>query len=79
MDLVQLAQLVRAGYPIGVGLAALGCGIGLGIAVNGAMGALARQPEVSGKIFTYLIIGAAFIEALTLYALLCLYFIPAAK
>lgn len=56
--------------PIGVGLAAIGSGLGLGRAVGSAMDAMGRQPEASGKIQTGMIIGAAFIEALTLYALL---------
>lgn len=56
--------------PIAVGLAALGSGIGLGIAVYGAMVAIGRQPEASGKILTNMIIGAALIEALTIYALI---------
>ncbi len=56
--------------PIGVGLAAIGSGIGLGRAVGQAMEAMGRQPEAHGKIQTSMIIGAAFIEALTLYALL---------
>jgi len=55
--------------PLGLGLAALGCGIGIGMAVNGAMSAMARQPEALGRIQTAMIIGAAFIEALTIYAL----------
>lgn len=56
--------------PLGVGLAALGSGIGLGIAVMGALEAIGRQPEASGKILTNMIIGAALIEALTIYALI---------
>lgn len=56
--------------PISVGIAALGSGIGLGIAVKGAMEAIGRQPEASGKIMTSMIIGAALIEALTIYALI---------
>lgn len=56
--------------PVGVGLAALGSGIGLGIAVSGALNAIGRQPEASGKILTNMIIGAALIEALTIYALI---------
>lgn len=64
---VQAALAFSA--PLGVGLAALGSGIGLGIAVKGALEGISRQPEMSGKLFTYLIIGAALIEALTIYAL----------
>lgn len=56
--------------PLAVGFAALGSGIGLGIAVKGALEAISRQPEASGKILTNMIIGAALIEALTIYALI---------
>ncbi len=55
--------------PMGVGLAAVGSGLGLGPAVGKAMEAIGRQPEASGKILTAMIIGAALIEALTIYAL----------
>ena len=55
--------------PIGLGLAALGSGIGLGNAVGGAMNAIGRQPEAAGKIQLAMLLGCAFIEALTIYAL----------
>ena len=55
--------------PIAVGIAAIGSGLGLGRAVGSAMEAMGRQPEAAGKIQTGMIIGAAFIEALTIYAL----------
>lgn len=58
------------GLPMGVGLAAVGSGLGLGRAVGSAMEAMGRQPEAAGKIQTAMVVGAAFIEALTLYALL---------
>jgi F-type H+-transporting ATPase subunit c len=56
---------------IGAGLAAIGClggGIGIGIAANGAAQAVARQPEQSGKIMTFFILGAALAEATSIYA-----------
>ena len=55
--------------PIGLGLAAIGSGIGLGNAISGAMNAMGRQPEAIGQIQTAMIIGCAFIEALTIYSL----------
>ena len=55
--------------PVGLGMAAIGSGIGLGRAVGSAMEAIGRQPEASGKIQVAMVIGAAFIEALTIYAL----------
>jgi len=56
--------------PLAVGVAAVGSALGLGKAVGSAMEAMGRQPEAIAKIQTGMIIGAAFIEALTIYALL---------
>lgn len=56
--------------PMAVGVAAIGSALGLGKAVGSAMEAMGRQPEAIAKIQTGMIIGAAFIEALTIYALL---------
>jgi len=61
--------------PLAVGLAALGSGIGLGRAVGSAMEAIGRQPDASGKILTNMIIGAALIEALTIYALIVFFIV----
>lgn len=61
--------LIALAYPLGLGLAALGSGLGLGRAVGSAMEAMGRQPEAAGRIQTAMIIGSAFIEALTIYAL----------
>ncbi len=52
-----------------VGLAALGCGVGMGSAVNGACVGIARNPEASGKITVTMILGLALIESLTIYGL----------
>ncbi len=60
-------------YPIGLGIAALGSAFGLGRAVSSAMEAIGRQPEASGKIQTSMIIGCAFIEAITIYALISIF------
>ena len=53
-----------------IALAAALCGLAQGRALDKAMEALARQPEVSGDLRTNLIIGLAFIESLAIYALL---------
>ena len=55
--------------PMAVGIAAFGSALGLGRAVEGAMNAMGRQPEASGKIQLAMLLGCAFIEALTIYAL----------
>ena len=54
---------------LGVGLAALGTGIGQGIGLAKAAEGVARNPGASGKITTTLIIGLAMIESLCIYAL----------
>ena len=51
-------------------MAAIGSGLGLGKAIEGGMNAMGRQPEAIGQIQTAMIIGCAFIEALTIYALI---------
>ncbi len=62
-------------YPLGLGLAAIGSALGLGKAVTAAMEAMGRQPEAAAKIQTGMIIGCAFIEALTIYALISVFLI----
>jgi F-type H+-transporting ATPase subunit c len=59
---ITLAALKLVGY----GLAAVGPGIGIGIACYGACVGTARQPELAGRLFTNFIIGAALAEALAL-------------
>lgn len=61
-------EMLGLALPLGLGLAAIGSGLGLGKAVSGAMEAMGRQPEAIGQIQTAMIIGCAFIEALTIYA-----------
>ncbi len=63
-------NIMGLALPLGLGLAAMGCGLGLGRAIEGGMSAMGRQPEAIGQIQTAMIIGCAFIEALTIYALI---------
>lgn len=72
----DLITAMNFALPFGVGIAAIGSGLGLGRAVGSAMEAIGRQPEAAGKIQTAMIIGAAFIEALTIYALALVFLLP---
>lgn len=56
------------GSALAIGIGALGPGIGIGMAVKGAMEALGRNPEAAGDIRTTMIIGAALAEAVAIYA-----------
>ena len=51
---------------IGYGLATLGPALGIGVLVGKTQEATARQPEVGGRLFTNMIIGAGMVEALGL-------------
>ena len=53
---------------IGAGLAAVGAGIGIGLAAWGALNGMARQPEMSGKLQTAMLIAAALGEGVALFA-----------
>jgi len=53
---------------LGAGLAAIGAGLGIGKIGGSAMEGIARQPEASGKIQTAMLIAAAFVEAVALFA-----------
>ena len=55
--------------PMGLGIVAVGSALGLGKAVAAAMEATGRQPEAATKILINMATGCAFIEALTIYAL----------
>jgi F-type H+-transporting ATPase subunit c len=60
---------MTGGYgPIGAGLAALGAGIGIGQIGGKAVEAIARQPEAISKIQTNMIIAAALVEGVALFA-----------
>ncbi|RRC94885.1 MULTISPECIES: ATP synthase F0 subunit C [Schaalia] len=51
---------------IGYGIATLGPAIGIGYLVGKTQESTARQPEVAGRLFTNMIIGAGMVEALGL-------------
>ncbi len=53
---------------IGAGLAAIGAGIGIGKIGASATEAMARQPEFAGKIQTAMLIAAALVEGVALFA-----------
>jgi F-type H+-transporting ATPase subunit c len=67
------AGLAKLGGAIGAGLAGLGAGFGIGRIGGSAMEAIARQPEASGDIRANMIIAAALVESVCLFAvIICL-------
>ena len=67
---VFLAELGYAflGASLGAGLAALAAGLGIGKIGASAVESIARQPNESAKIQTAMVIAAAFIEGVALFA-----------
>ena len=60
-------KAVAAGAAIG--LAGLGAGIGEGMLVAGALEAIWKNPEVKGKIMTFMILFLALVESVAIYGL----------
>ena len=61
-------MLAHLAAGIGAGLAGIGGAYGIGRIAGGAMHATARQPSASGDIRVTMIIAAALIEGVTLFA-----------
>lgn len=57
------------------GLAAIGPGVGIGLVFGNAIQAMARQPEATGRITTYMWIGFTLAEALALIGIAVPFFI----
>lgn len=61
------------GVGIGAGLAAIGAGMGIGRLAAAAMESVARQPDAANEIRSNMILTAAFIEGVALFAeVICL-------
>lgn len=61
-------ELGKFGAAIGAAIAVIGAGLGIGKIGSTAMESIARQPEAAGDIRTSMIIVAAFIEGVSLFA-----------
>jgi F-type H+-transporting ATPase subunit c len=66
-EMVMALSTIGAG--LAIGLAAAGAGTGQGHAVRGTQEAMARNPQMAGKLTTTMFIGLAIIEALAIYGL----------
>ena len=67
-----LAELSVTGFgaSIGAAIAAIGAGIGIGKIGAAAMEAIARQPEAAGDIRSSMIVIAALVEGVALFAVI---------
>ncbi|MEZ3590919.1 MAG: ATP synthase F0 subunit C [Muribaculaceae bacterium] len=68
--LAAIEGLLGLGACIGAGIAAIGAGLGIGRIGGSAMEAIARQPEAGGDIRSNMIVIAALIEGVALFAVI---------
>ena len=70
---INSARLI--GMAIAAGLGVIGPGIGIGLIGSGAMNAIGRNPEASGKIVSNMILAIVFTEALGILTLVVAFII----
>lgn len=68
--ILAAAELAKLGASLGAGIAAIGAGLGIGKIGASAMEAIARQPEAAGDIRSSMIVIAALIEGVALFAVI---------
>ncbi len=70
---VETARLL--GMALAAGLGVIGPGIGIGLIGGGAMQAIGRNPEATGKIISNMILAIVFTEALGILAIVVAFII----
>lgn len=63
-------DLAKAGGAVGASIAAMAAGVGIGQIGKGAVEAISRQPEAKGDIRANMILTAAFVEGVALFAVI---------
>lgn len=72
---MELESARMIGTALAAGLGVLGPGIGIGLIGSGAMQAIGRNPEASGKVVSNMILAIVFTEALGILALVVAFII----
>lgn len=70
MILAAVEALTAVGAAVGAGIAAIAAGFGIGKIGSAAMEAIARQPEAAGDIRSNMIVIAALVEGVALFAVI---------
>lgn len=73
LNLLMEAGMGQGLAGIGAGIAAIGAGIGVGRIGGSALEGMARQPEAAGDLRSNMIVAAALVEGVALFAvIICL-------
>lgn len=67
---LEVVGLAKLGGALGAALAAIGAALGIGMIGSKAMEAIARQPEAAGDIRANMVVAAALIEGIALFAVI---------
>lgn len=68
--ILAVESLAALGAALGASIAAIGAGLGIGKIGSSAMEAIARQPEAAGDIRSSMIVIAALVEGVALFAVI---------
>lgn len=68
--ILAVGSLAALGAALGASIAAIGAGLGIGKIGSSAMEAIARQPEAAGDIRSSMIVIAALVEGVALFAVI---------
>lgn len=68
---LESTRLMSKSFAVAVG--GLGPALGIGMICSKAMEAIGRNPESAGKLFVPMLLGAAFAEAIAIYALVVVF------
>lgn len=68
--ILAVKSLAALGAALGASIAAIGAGLGIGKIGSSAMEAIARQPEAAGDIRSSMIVIAALVEGVALFAVI---------
>lgn len=70
LNLLMAAEMGQGLAGIGAGIAAIGAGIGVGKIGGSALEGMARQPEAAGDLRSNMIVAAALVEGVALFAVI---------
>ena len=70
LNLLMAADMGQGLTGIGAGIAAIGAGIGVGKIGGSALEGMARQPEAAGDMRSNMIVAAALVEGVALFAVI---------
>ena len=70
MNPETISHLGQISAAAGLGLSVVGMGVGVGLIFASFIQAIARQPELEGKLMTWTFVGAALVEGVAIFSVI---------